>query len=106
MQFTSFDLRTGTHKHLIGTTWKAQDGPGPSWTESVAPRRCRNGRLEWRIIGQNGWLTKQQIEAIADVISDAIDALDRPTNEQAIEAALDAICAAGLDDLVRKETAR
>lgn len=92
------DFNTGRHRYYPGDTWKAQDGPGRPWLETMAPRE-KDGRLGWVCIGRD--LDGDQVEAIADCVDMAI--ADCKTHKEAKEAARLALEAAGLWELVQAQ---
>ena len=93
------DFNTGRHRCRPGDTWKAQDGPGRPWLETVAPIMRPNGVEAWVCVGRD--LNADQVEAIADCVDMAI--VDCKTHKEAKEAARLALEAAGLWDLVQAQ---
>jgi hypothetical protein len=76
------DLATGSHRQQPGDVWRAQDGPGRPWWETMVPRRGK-----WIAIGRD--LSHVQVHAIADVVEEAVEgAQSHPEARKAARVAL------------------
>lgn len=95
------DFNTGRHRYCPGDTWKAQDGPGRPWLETLAPIVRPNGLLAWGCIGRD--LEAEQVRAIADCVDMAIAIAGCKTHKEAKQAARRGLEAAGLWELVQAQ---
>lgn len=77
------DLATGSSRHQPGDVWKAQDGPGRPWWETMVPRGDK-----WYAIGRD--LDGDQVLAIADAVEAAVEGIqNHPEARKAARVALE-----------------
>lgn len=93
------DHATGSSRRHPGDVWKAQDGPGRPWLETMVPGITKGGGLGWFVIGRD--LDRSQVDAIAFIIMDATAGAE--THAEALLAARQALEDRGVWDLVQAE---